>query len=294
MQTDKDEALRRNVQKINELLENFIRSSLELNVLQEKDYLNIEPNEDSLNKVRCWDEMQCGKTDCPAYESQDYRCWLTVGTLCGETPQGTFALKHTSCYSCQAFRNFTNTQIGALYENIGILVRHFVDINKQVRDYAIRDNLTGLYNRNYLNLVKEREIQNAQREDTNISIILFDLNDFKIVNDTYGHLVGDEILKSFSRFLLEYARRADLLFRFGGDEFLLLMNGAIKEHRKKAEKRFLESIKEWNGQNKGRLPVPISFSLGGATAFGTIKFKNLMEEADKKLYANKQHKKITN
>ncbi len=294
MQTDKDEVLRRNVQKINELLENFIRSSLELNVLQEKDCLDIEPNEDSLNKVRCWDEMQCGKTDCPAYEDQDYRCWLIVGTLCAETPQGTFALKHTSCYSCKVFRNFTDTQIGALYENIGILVRHFVDINKQVRDFAIRDNLTGLYNRNYLNLVKEREIQNAQREDTPISIILFDLNDFKIVNDTHGHLIGDEILKSFSRFLLKYARRADLLFRFGGDEFILLMNGAPKEHRKKAEKRFHESIKEWNDQSKEKLPVPISFSLGGATAFSTTKLENLIAEADKKLYVNKQHKKIKN
>ncbi len=87
-----------------------------------------------------------------------------------------------------------------LYENTGIIVRHFVDINKQIRDFAIRDNLTGLYNRYFLNLVKEREIQNAQREDTTISIILLDLNDFKIVNNTYGHLAGDEILKSFSRF----------------------------------------------------------------------------------------------
>ena len=289
--SDKYKGVLSRVQKINDLLQGIIQSTLETHVFQEADGLEIPPNEDSLREVKCWDEMQCRKTGCPAYKNEDYRCWLIAGTFCGATPQRAFALKYKSCYFCKVFRRFTDTVIPALYENIGIMMHHFGDTVKQIREFAVRDNLTGLFNRNYLNIVEEREIQNAKRGGTPLSIILFDLNDFKMVNDTYGHIGGDEILKAFSSFLQEYARGADLLFRIGGDEFMLLMNGAVEEHRKNAEKRLLEGIGEWNEKRKGvTLPVPITFSLGGATAFSPMNFNELIAVADKRLYANKQLK----
>jgi diguanylate cyclase (GGDEF)-like protein len=279
------------IRRLNEQLQAIIHATIEVHELQESGSLNLPPNEEAMGYPRCWDEMQCDRTDCPAYGIEDYRCWLVAGTLCGGVPEGTFAKKHASCYLCKVYREHTDTAINALYENIGIVIQHMGDVTRQLRWLAIVDSLTGLYNRTYLELVIKREVASARRAGTALSLIIFDLDGFKSVNDNYGHLAGDEMLRQFGQFLQKFSRKANILFRLGGDEFLLLMNDTDEGQRVQAEKRYLEAINEWNREMGGSSPVPISFSLGGATASAAISFSDLMEEADRALYATKETKR---
>jgi diguanylate cyclase (GGDEF)-like protein len=278
------------LQKLNEQLEVFIQSTLEISELVKEQELNLLPDEDMHKIPKCWIELQCKRIECPCYESRDYRCWLVAGTLCGGKPQGTFAQKYGSCYTCKVFKNFTDTTVRALYENIGILIKHLGDKARQAREFGLTDNLTGLYNRHYLDIIKKREIKNTERRSVPLSIIIFDINKLKMVNDTYGHLIGDKTIKEFSAFLQKYTRESDFLFRLGGDEFLLLMNDADEKQCEIFEKRLHNAIEEWNKSRKGAIPMSISFSSGSATAFPPINFDELIAEADKRMYADKQAK----
>jgi diguanylate cyclase (GGDEF)-like protein len=281
------------IKSLNEQLQTYIHATIETHELQDSEELNLSPNRESLAKPRCWEEMRCGRTDCPAYGIEDYRCWLVAGTLCGGSPEGAFATKHASCYSCKVYRDHTDTAVNALYENVGIVIQHLGDVTRQLRWLAINDSLTGLYNRTYLDLINKREVAIAERGRTSLSLIIFDLDDFKAVNDTCGHLVGDEVLREFGRFLQKHTRKANVLFRIGGDEFLVLMGDVGEEQRLMAEKRYLEALEEWNRTTLGTNPVPLNFSLGGATACAPVNFTELMGEADRRLYEHKRAKKLS-
>ncbi|GAB4494724.1 MAG: hypothetical protein Fur0016_31940 [Anaerolineales bacterium] len=99
-------------------------------------------------------------------------------------------------------------------------------LQARLREQAIRDPLTGLYNRRYLDETLEREIARAERDNLPIGILMLDIDHFKKVNDTYGHEAGDLILKSLAEILLQESRRSDIACRYGGEEFCIIMVGA--------------------------------------------------------------------
>jgi diguanylate cyclase (GGDEF)-like protein len=102
-------------------------------------------------------------------------------------------------------------------------LRTISDLHEQLREQALCDPLTGLYNRRYLDEFFARELALAQRERTPISLALIDLDHFKLLNDEYGHLEGDDVLKGVAQHLLENLRSSDALFRIGGEELLLIL-----------------------------------------------------------------------
>jgi len=102
-------------------------------------------------------------------------------------------------------------------------------LQEKLREEAIQDHLTGLYNRRYLHEILRHALPHAEREQTSIAFILFDIDYFKKLNDTYGHAIGDEVLRAFSKTLQENIRKGDISFRFGGEEFLLLISDATRE-----------------------------------------------------------------
>jgi len=109
--------------------------------------------------------------------------------------------------------------------------------NRLLNDLSIRDGLTGLYNHRHMEIVSKQEFVRAARYQTDLSCLLMDLDYFKKVNDTFGHAFGDVVLKEFSLRVKQNLRSADLAFRYGGEEFMVLlphtgMNGA----RQTAEK----------------------------------------------------------
>jgi diguanylate cyclase (GGDEF)-like protein/PAS domain S-box-containing protein len=105
-----------------------------------------------------------------------------------------------------------------------------------LREQAIRDPLTGLYNRLYLYTTMERELARAKRENYSVSVMMIDIDHFKAFNDTYGHQAGDEILVALSNLLHRSTRQGDIACRYGGEEFIIIMPGACKvDAQKRAE-----------------------------------------------------------
>jgi diguanylate cyclase (GGDEF)-like protein/PAS domain S-box-containing protein len=110
----------------------------------------------------------------------------------------------------------TNRQLHARIEEIGRL-------QVALQELAVRDSLTGLYNRRYLDETLEREVSRARREGNPLSLVMMDIDHFKKVNDTYGHQVGDEALRMLASTLLADIRAEDVACRYGGEEFLILL-----------------------------------------------------------------------
>ena len=146
----------------------------------------------------------------------------------------TYALEYP-CHSPVVQRWFLMTMTplpgsskGAVVMHLNITERKLADaevhkLQEQLHEQAIRDPLTGLYNRRYLDETIKRELTRAERYHQPVGIVMCDLDDFKLVNDTHGHLAGDEVLRVVAELLNKHSRRSDIVCRFGGEEFLMFL-----------------------------------------------------------------------
>lgn len=106
------------------------------------------------------------------------------------------------------------------------LLKEVEILQAELREQAIRDPLTGLFNRRYMEETLERELARAIREKHSIGICMADIDNFKSFNDQHGHHAGDLILKALAEIFTSYSRAEDVVCRYGGEEFLILMPGA--------------------------------------------------------------------
>jgi len=156
---------------------------------------------------------------------------------------------------------------------------------QEVYRMALLDPLTGLFNRRYIEQRLEDEIKRSERHGRALSVILFDLDEFKQVNDTYGHGAGDGLLKAFAERLSKATRGSDAAARYGGDEFLVVLPECKPENVQAVLKR-LEGIRvEIEGHN-----LPIVISAGWADLLSGESAKDLLARADAELYVNKRAK----
>lgn len=161
-------------------------------------------------------------------------------------------------------------------------------LHTQLHEQAMRDSLTGLYNRRYLNDMLEREMARARRETYPLSLMMIDLDHFKRVNDTYGHQAGDEVLRYFSGMLSERARVEDILCRYGGEEFLLLLpRMPLEVARERAEqwRSDFESLTVAVGDH--RIQTTLSVGIAAYPDDGTTP-DQLTQSADQALYRAKK------
>lgn len=160
-----------------------------------------------------------------------------------------------------------------------------------LNELAIKDSLTGIYNRRYINEKLPLDLINASLSDYSISIIMVDIDLFKKVNDTYGHLIGDCVLKGLANTLKQCLKREnDWVARYGGEEFLICLPGAPLSFAEKLAEKIRRKI-ENAPINCGELTVSITASFGVASVtpkHGTT-VEELIENADKKLYDAKRN-----
>jgi diguanylate cyclase (GGDEF)-like protein len=151
------------------------------------------------------------------------------------------------------------------------------------RDLALVDSLTGLFNRRFAERQLKAEVARAQRKNYHLTVVLFDLNDFKNINDQHGHAAGDIALKAFADRLTNACRQGDVAARLGGDEFMLLLPecDATQVHL------LLSRMDAIEAQINGR-GIPVTFAVGWSDYQKGQRPQDLLDEADRALYLHKQ------
>lgn len=159
--------------------------------------------------------------------------------------------------------------------------------NEILETLAIRDELTGLYNRHYLDRWIENDLEKGKYGNMPISMAVLDLDHFKVVNDRYGHMIGDKVLQQLSGLLKATTREKDILVRIGGEEIVLIMPGINKKDALKIAEELRCLI--WNYQ----FPIEghLSASFGIAERKPSESFEKWLERADQALYEAKQRGK---
>jgi diguanylate cyclase (GGDEF)-like protein len=181
------------------------------------------------------------------------------------------------------------SQLEETNEQLQIQMAEIERLQENLRKQALRDPLTGLYNRRYLSEAIEREISTAKREEKDLSVIAIDLDHFKDVNDTFGHQVGDQYLIIFAALLRSRIRKSDIACRYGGEEFLLVLPGISLED---AVKRSEEIRREYaNTTLPGRgINKKVTISIGIATyPLHGKESEDIIVKADKALYMSKEN-----
>jgi diguanylate cyclase (GGDEF)-like protein len=153
---------------------------------------------------------------------------------------------------------------------------------------ARTDAKTSLANPAHWREVAEREVRRARRSAEPVSVLLVDIDHFKAVNDRHGHLVGDEVLVAVADVLRASARPSDLVGRFGGEEFVVLLSGADLDGAARAAERIRGHVAELRCQIGGIAPLSVTVSVGVATTTGSAgDLPDLLENADAALYRAK-------
>lgn len=163
-----------------------------------------------------------------------------------------------------------------------------VEAREEMRFQATHDGLTALWNRGVIMDLLGRELARSRREQSSTAILMCDLDHFKAVNDTYGHLAGDDVLRETGKRLLASVRSYDFVGRYGGEEFLVVLNNCnpafalarAEEIRKAISNKPIPS-------SAGLVPVTMSVGLLLSRDWGRFRVEDLLQQADAALYAAK-------
>jgi diguanylate cyclase (GGDEF)-like protein len=160
---------------------------------------------------------------------------------------------------------------------------HYVE---RVKQLAYLDGLTGIFNRRYFELRVVEEIDRARRFNSGMAVLMVDIDQFKRLNDEFGHLLGDEVLRQVSSIFHGQLRKIDVVCRYGGEEFAVLLSQTNPQHALQVAEKLRRLVENW--QFPG-VPRPVTISAGVATFpdHGTTR-DELVKSADAGLYAAKQ------
>lgn len=221
-----------------------------------------------IKKVKCWEVFKCKREECPAHKSKDLRCWLFSGTHCRDKIQGKFLEKMEMCIDCEVFKaNMDVLTIRETIELAGKQLKEFrqivIDRDREMERLATTDKLTGAYNRTKFDEIMDREIERFRRYNEPLSMIMFDIDNFKEINDTYGHSIGDYVLQTIADITKETIRKIDYLVRWGGEEFMIISSETNLEEAHALAERLRRTIECYRFNNVGKVTV----------SFGVTEFK---------------------
>ncbi len=184
---------------------------------------------------------------------------------------------------CQLIANISANALenAILFESVQTAQEYFEEM-------AIRDSLTGLYNHRHFYDRLEEEYSRSQRYGTPLSLVFFDIDDFKRINDLYGHTCGDQVLKKIGQLLKTIARESDIPARYGGEEFVVVLPNTGKDGAMDVACRIHKMIREYPFEAlSGSERITISTGLSTFTGNNVESFSDLVEIADKGMYAAK-------
>ncbi|MCF6282480.1 MAG: diguanylate cyclase [Candidatus Polarisedimenticolaceae bacterium] len=161
---------------------------------------------------------------------------------------------------------------------------------KILQEQAIRDHLTGLYQRRWLDEILAKEVSLSNRHARPLSLAIIDIDHFKKVNDTYGHLVGDAVLITLAKFLENSIRTEDIVFRFGGEEFVILMPNSDLESAEKVCHRICRNVANYTIKyHETDYHITISIGVAELLMLQSKTAHSLTEQADNALYQAKDN-----
>lgn len=152
---------------------------------------------------------------------------------------------------------------------------------------AAIDPVSGVFNRRYLQVRLGEELQRSRRHEIPLALLLIDIDDFKIVNDSYGHLAGDLVLRDVAEILRRSVRVFDVCARFGGEEFVIIMPGSTAESAMRIAERIRERIEAYRPADRLLATLRITVSIGLAVSEPGTTVSQLLSRADGALYAAK-------
>lgn len=171
----------------------------------------------------------------------------------------------------------TSALILATCSRLGMLV-------KKLYCVAIKDRLTGLFNRNYFYEMLAYEVKRTRRYQASLSLIMIDVDNFKTVNDTRGHLEGDRVLIELSKILKSHVRATDIICRWGGEEFAIILPETDAGGAYMLSERIRKAIENMNSSNK------VTICAGVSEIKDEMNIDRLIASADKALYQAKTRK----
>lgn len=169
------------------------------------------------------------------------------------------------------------------------IVLQMIELQERLVSQANTDELTGLANRRHFQEMLERELLRAQTSGTEISLMMLDLDHFKNINDTYGHLGGDVVLRQLAEILRRHIQQLDIVARYGGEEFVIVLPGAPAQNARKSAERLCHSVAEehWKISTE-RVSITVSIGVATHDGFGNGDVLDLIKRADTALYVAKR------
>ncbi|MDO8462646.1 MAG: diguanylate cyclase [Deltaproteobacteria bacterium] len=164
-----------------------------------------------------------------------------------------------------------------------------VDLYDKTKNLAIKDELTDLYNRRYLQQILPMEVKRAKRFARPVSVLMIDIDSFKRYNDAHGHLEGDKILKEFSKLLKSNLREVDVIVRFGGEEFLIVLPNANRQQATGVSEKLLDLIRNHPFLHREDQPMGRFTASAGVSCYpeDAQSVEELLDHADMALYQAK-------
>jgi diguanylate cyclase (GGDEF)-like protein len=164
---------------------------------------------------------------------------------------------------------------------------HELVLNERLESLSLIDPLTQLPNRRAMNEFIPREVTRVNRSGGNLTFMALDLNGFKKVNEKFGTLEGDAVLVEISKMLKEVFRGADIIFRQGGDEFLVMMPDTSEQQADPPTQRLIRGIEQWNLNNRKGYEISLSYALSGYVIGSD--YTDVLRSLDRKVYGKKHN-----
>lgn len=228
-----------------------------------------------------------------SYEHKAYRCEHNLGDPSGHSTSYRLQTKDDYLGELTFYRlkeRFQDKELAFLENLISCLVyplRNGLRYQQAIRS-ALTDPLTGTGNRINMENVLDREYELAQRYHQSLSVLILDLDHFKAINDNHGHAAGDQVLKTVAQTLRATSRCADTTFRYGGEEFVILLNKTDANGARISAERLRATIAGLSCIYDSR-EIPITVSIGAATLRSGESKESFLKRADMALYTAKQN-----